>query len=235
VLEEFPGHRPLLQRLVHLCQQSGNPRRAGALMVDMADNEVDDDLRFQSLTSAADLLLREGDPQAAFAALEKAVALRPRDRLARRLLGDASLAAGLFQEASDVITQLLTEKSGIPPAEMSLLYHRLGRAAAGLKDGPGQLQALKRALDADRRNGDVASELAELAERAGDFDLALRALRAITLHAPNGPLTPAMAFYRQARIVHRQGDRPRALIFTKRALQEDPELGEARQFLQELA
>jgi hypothetical protein len=44
-----------------------------------------------------------------------------------------------------------------------------------------------------------------------------------------------MAFYRQARIVHRQGDRPRALIFTKRALQEDPELGVARQFLQELA
>jgi hypothetical protein len=68
----------------------------------------------------------------------------------------------------------------------------------------------------------------------GDDDLALRALRAVTLHAQNGPLTPAMAFYRQARIVHRQGDRPRALIFTKRALQEDPGLSAAKEFLTEL-
>jgi tetratricopeptide (TPR) repeat protein len=235
MLEEVPNHRALLLRLVRLFQLSGNPRRAGALLVDIADNDSDEDARFSALAEAAELLLREGDPPAAFAALEKAVAIKPKDRVARRLLADASLAAGLYQEALEVIGGLLGETRGVSSSEMSLLYQRLGRAAAGLGDAAGQLQALKRALDADRRNGEVASELADLAEQVGDFDLALRALRAVTLHAQNGPLSPAMAFYRQARIVHRQGDRPRALIFTKRALQEDPELGVAREFLQELA
>jgi tetratricopeptide (TPR) repeat protein len=235
VLQEAPGHRVVLDRLVRLYQITGNPGRAGALLVDIADQETDEDVRFQALTAAAEILLKEGDPSAAFASLEKAVAIKPKDRLARRLYADASLAAGLYQEASEMISSLLGETRGVASPEMAVLYHRLGRAAAGLGDRPGQLQALKRALDADRKNGDVASELAELAEQLGDDELALRALRAVTLHAQNGPLTPAMAFFRQARIVLRQGDRPRALIFTKRALQEDPELGEAKQFLQELA
>jgi tetratricopeptide (TPR) repeat protein len=219
---------------VHLYQLAGNGKRAGALMVEIGDHEADDEKRFEALTAAANILLREEDPGSAFAALERAVQIKPKDRMARRLLADASLAAGLFQEAAEVLGGLLGESRGVGPNEMSLLYHRLGRAAAGVGDQGGQLQALKRALDADRKNGEVASELADLAEQVGDDDLALRALRAVTLHAQNGPLSPAMAFYRQARIVHRQGDRPRALIFTKRALQEDPGLAAAKDFLQEL-
>jgi tetratricopeptide (TPR) repeat protein len=234
VLGEAPGNPELLAGLVRLYQLSGNGRRAGALMVEIADHDSNEDARFEALTAAANILLEEQDPASAFAALEKAVQIRPKDRTARRLLAEASLAAGLYQEAADVLGTLLAESRGVPPPEMALLYHRLGRAAAGVGDHAGQLQALKRALDADRKNGDVASELADLAERVGDDDLALRALRAVTLHAQNGPLSPAMAFYRQARIVHRQGDRPRALIFTKRALQEDPGLAAAKEFLQEL-
>jgi tetratricopeptide (TPR) repeat protein len=123
----------------------------------------------------------------------------------------------------------------VDPAELAMLYLRLGRAAGGLGDGAGQLQALKRALEADRKNGHVAAELADLAETMGDDELALRALRAVTLHAQTGPITPAMAFFRQARIVLRQGDRPRAIIFTKRALQEDPALEDAKAFLAQLS
>jgi tetratricopeptide (TPR) repeat protein len=234
VLSEVPGHHGMLTRLVRLYEQAGDGRRAGALMIEIGDHEPDDDKRFAALMTAANILLRENDPAEAFTALEKAVQIRPKDREARRMLADASLAAGLYQEAAETLGTLLSESRGVSPNEMSVLYHRLGRAAAGVGDQGGQLQALKRALDADRKNGDVASELADLAEQVGDDDLALRALRAVTLHAQNGPLSPAMAFYRQARIVHRQGDRPRALIFTKRALQEDPGLSAAKEFLTEL-
>jgi tetratricopeptide (TPR) repeat protein len=234
VLSEVPGHFGILTRLVRLYEQAGDGRRAGGLMIEIGDHEPDDDKRFVALMTAANILLRENDPAEAFTALEKAVQIKPKDREARRMLADASLAAGLYQEAAETLGTLLSESRGVSPNEMSILYHRLGRAAAGVGDQGGQLQALKRALDADRKNGEVASELADLAEQVGDDDLALRALRAVTLHAQNGPLSPAMAFYRQARIVHRQGDRPRALIFTKRALQEDPGLSAAKEFLQEL-
>jgi hypothetical protein len=43
-----------------------------------------------------------------------------------------------------------------------------------------------------------------------------------------------MAFLRQARIAQRSGDRPRAVIFAKRALQEDPRLSDAVDFLKDL-
>jgi tetratricopeptide (TPR) repeat protein len=112
------------------------------------------------------------------------------------------------------------------------LYHRLSRAAGGMGDTAEQLQALRKGMEADRKNGHVAAELAELAETSGDDDLALKALRGITLHATDGPMSKAMAFFRQARIAHKNNDRQRALIFAKRALQEDPNLPEAHQLLE---
>jgi hypothetical protein len=44
----------------------------------------------------------------------------------------------------------------------------------------------------------------------------------------------SLAYLRQARIAHRAKDRARAIIFVKRALQEDPTLEEARALLDEL-
>ena len=62
----------------------------------------------------------------------------------------------------------------------------------------------------------------------------VKALRAVTLLPAGSAMTPAMAFFRQARIAQRTGDRPRAVIFAKRALQEDPRLAEAADFLKEM-
>src|SRR5262249_32123664 len=163
--------------------------------------ETDEQARFGALIAAAEVLLQASDPQEAFTTLERAVALRPKDRVARRLLADASLQAGLYQEAHETLSALVAESRGADPAETALLYHRLGRGAAGLGDRSAQLAALRRALEADRKNGEVVAELADLAEAMGEDELALRALRAATLHAQPGPLTPAMAFFRQARIV----------------------------------
>jgi hypothetical protein len=43
-----------------------------------------------------------------------------------------------------------------------------------------------------------------------------------------------LAYFRQARIAHRSHDKARAIIFVKRALQEDPDLAEAKALLDEL-
>lgn len=232
--QEYPGEPSLLRALARIYETLGDQQKLARLLVDAADRAPDEESRFRSLVEGAQILLRLGDPVAAFAALERAARFRPKDRAVRRLLADASLAAGMWAEAAEVVGALIADSRGVDPAELAELHHRLSRAAAGQGDRAGQLMALRRALDIDRKNGEVAAEIADIAEDVGDDDLALKALRTITLHAPRGPMTPAVAFYRQARIAARQGDKQRAIIFAKRALQENPQLDLAEELLREL-
>ncbi|MBC7173987.1 MAG: hypothetical protein H5U40_16215 [Polyangiaceae bacterium] len=90
------------------------------------------------------------------------------------------------------------------------------------------------ALDCDKNNMEVASELAELAMEIGDHETALNALRAITLSKTDGPMTRAMAFLLQARIAYARGEARRALLWARKAKSEDPQLREASDFLREL-
>ena len=115
-----------------------------------------------------------------------------------------------------------------------MLYQRQAKLAAVAGDRDGQLVGLKKAFDVDRKNVAIASELADLAESLGDDDLALRALRVVAANPVKDPKALAVAYLRQARIAHRGKDRARAIIFVKRALQEDPTLEEGKALLDEL-
>jgi Tfp pilus assembly protein PilF len=107
----------------------------------------------------------------------------------------------------------------------------LARAAG---DPQLQLQWLNAALDSDKNNGWVASELAQLAMELGDYDTALNALRVVTLNKSDGPMSRGMAFLLQARIAHERGEARRALLWARKARSEDPELEEAVEFLRAL-
>ena len=180
------------------------------------------------------MFLQEGDPDAAVDAINKAFALRPDDRVVQRLLADALLATRQFPQAMALLDRLVGDGRGVEGGELAALYHRMARASGGIGDSETQLSSLRKALDADRRNGVVAAELADLAEAMGDDDSALKALRAISLNCPDGPMPVAVSFYRQARIAAKNGDRQRALIFAKRALQEAPGMKEAEQLLEQV-
>jgi hypothetical protein len=110
----------------------------------------------------------------------------------------------------------------------------MSRVALAAGDQAGQLEWLKAALDSDRTNGPVAGELADLAENMEDWDTALKALQAVTLMKSAAPMSHPVAFLRQARIAVRRGERPRAVLWAKRALVEDPSFLEADQFLKDL-
>ena len=114
------------------------------------------------------------------------------------------------------------------------LYQRQAQLAAAKGDNEGRLQALKKALETDRKSVAIASEVADLAEAAGDDELAMRALRVVTANPVKDPKGSAVAYYRLGRIAHKSRDKARAIIFVKRALQEDPELAEAKALLDEL-
>jgi len=232
LLANNPGHPAVVNVLGDLYQQAGDTLKIAHLKIDQAALMHSEDDQFHALVEGADMLLQGGEPQQAVEAINRAFALRPEDRTVQRLLSDALLANGQFDQAAVVLEQLIGDGRGIEPEELCALYHRLSRASGGMGDGQEQLNALKKAMETDRKNGYVAAELADLAEALGDDDLALKALRAITLNAPDGPMTKAVAFYRQARIAHKGGDRQRALIFAKRALQEDPNLAQANELLE---
>ena len=104
-----------------------------------------------------------------------------------------------------------------------------------LGDKDGQLNWLKKAFDVDRKNAEVAAELAQLATEIGDYELALKPLRAITLM--DNPAPGHARRWRccgRPRSSTRAATRRKAELWAKKALREDPAFADAQQFLDEL-
>ena len=76
--------------------------------------------------------------------------------------------------------------------------------------------------------------MADLAERLEKWDLAVKALRTIALMEGDSPMSRGQAFLRQGRIALRKGDRKRAVLWARKARQEDPDLAEIEAFMAEL-
>jgi tetratricopeptide (TPR) repeat protein len=234
-LSQQPGNDWLFEKLMGLYERAGERRKQASLMLWAAERTEDPEGRFQALRQAGEIFLRERDLLSATAAFGKAIALRPGDRELSLLVADAYIADGKLSEAEEILETLMKKAAkDLSSVELSNLQHKMAQLAEARGDHAGRLEWLKRAFDTNRKNGIVAVELADLAEAVNDLDLAVKALRAVTLLPAAGAMTPAMAFFRQARIAQRTGDRPRAVIFAKRALQEDPRLMEAAEFLREM-
>ncbi|HEX7598097.1 MAG TPA: tetratricopeptide repeat protein, partial [Polyangia bacterium] len=234
VLGQMPGHAEVQARLAQLLASSGNAVEAAQLQIDMAEGQTEEGERYQLLVRAAETLLGAQAFPAAVQALERAVTLRPAERSGRALLIDACMGTNELQRAADVLAGLLGESKLIRAEELGALYQRQARLAAAQGDRDGQLQALRKALDTDRKSVAIATEAADLAESVGDDELAMRALRVITANPIKDARSSAMAYYRLGRIAYKARDKARAIIFVKRALQEDPDLAEAHRLLDEL-
>jgi len=234
VLGMVPGERELQARLATLYAAAGNVVEAARLRAVMADSEPDESERYALYLQIGEALLAAGEGGEAAAALEKAVVLPPADRATRALLLDAYTQAGALDRAQALLGELLSDARNLRSEELALLYQRQSKLAMAAGDREGQLGALKKAFDVDRKSVPIAAELADLAEAMGDDDLALRALRVVAANPVKDPKALALAYLRQARIAHRAKDRARAIIFVKRALQEDPALEEGKALLDEL-
>ena len=230
-----PSSEVLRKELGRLYERVGAHRELASLMLASAA-EVDDAAEcFKLLRQAGDLLLHTvGDADAALEPLRKASALRPEDLEAAILLIDACTAAGHRDEAARRIETSIAAHGKRRSPELALLQHRMARIAQTTGDTGRQLEWLAAALDMDRNNGDVSADLADLALSMGDDDMALKALRAVTLLKTPGRMSRAVAFLRQAQIAQRQGDPQKALLFARRARAEDGHLVEVTEFLKQL-
>ena len=235
-LRQQMDNRWLFDTLMALYEQAGEKRKQAALLLWSADRNPDPQAQFLSFRQAGEIFLREKDLDSATGAFQKAIGLRPADRELSLLVAEVLIAGGKLAEAEEILeTHMKRAAKDLTSSELSSLQHRMAQLAEARGDQGGRLEWLRRAFDTNRKNAPVAIELADLAEGLNDTELAVKALRAVTLLPPSSAkLTPAMAFLRQARIAQRAGDRPRAVIFAKRALQEDPRLSDAVEFLREM-
>ena len=118
--------------------------------------------------------------------------------------------------------------------ELAELHQRMAHLAAARGDRDNHLEWLKKAFDVDRKNAQIAAELAQLATELGDYDLALKPLRAISLMDDTGPVTRVMALLWEAKIEHARGNHAKAELWAKKALREDPNFAEAQEFLDQI-
>ena len=186
-----PEQRELAVLLTGLYEQLGQRSKLAALLFDSAGRTTDAAQRFEQMRRAGALALEAGDPSLATlaaTALNEALTLRPDDEATALLASDAYVLAGALGEAASVLKPFVAAHKGMPSATLAALYARMAHIAGLAGDAKGELTALTRAFDADKKNGDILAALAERAEVAGDLDMALKALRLIIANNSGGPI-----------------------------------------------
>ena len=146
---------------------------------------------------------------------------------------DVLIASQQLEDASRTLEAAIQSHKKRTP-ELAVMQQRMGRVSSMLGDRDGQLSWLKKAFDVVRKNAGVEAELAQLATEIGDYELALKPLRAITLMDNPSPVTRPMALLWEAKIEHARGNRAKAELWAKKALREDPAFSDAQSFLDEL-
>jgi tetratricopeptide (TPR) repeat protein len=235
-LAAHPDQLGLVDLLAPLYEQTGQLGKLAGLLMDQANRQTDDQPRFELLRRGGAFAIHAQDASLAVMALNEALVLRPNDEETASLLSDAYVLSGALEEAAALLKPLVAARKGKASPALATLHIRLAHIAGLADDRAGQLASLGLALDADKKNGELAAEVADRAEEAGDDDLSLKALRLIVAHASPGPISMPEAFLRQARIAQRRGETDRAIMFARRASQDapkgDPVQVEARAFLE---
>lgn len=227
-----PRNEAVRLRLKKIYEDTENYPALARLLISEAGTIEDESARFLMLRQAGELLLDE-DAAAAAEALKQALTLRPADQAVNLLLVEAYTGAEQFSEADAILDAAIDAMKGRRSPELCVLQYRKAMVAEAMDNQEQQLHWLKEAHNTDRNNGDVAVNLAALAEKLEDFDLAIRVLRSIALMEA-APMSRAVAYLRQGYIAERRGDRQKAVLWGRKALMEDPNCAEATDFLKQI-
>ena len=228
-----PEAKELLGALERVYEATGALAELAGLALEQAAATGDVAGKFTLLVKAGAMFVQ--DPQnveRAIAPLEEARSLRPTDLDCIALLADAYTATGKFAEATEVLAACVASFKGRRARELSAIYHRIARLAEAQGDRDAEVANLTLALDVDAQNGVAASELAYLAMELAQWELATRALRAITMLKTPSPLPKALAYQHLGEIARQQGDTKKALVLMKRAVDEDATLASAKELLE---
>ncbi len=232
-----PESAEVRERLKALYDAIGaNRELANMLLAEAATiGESDPEQAFVLSRQAGKILIeREGDAEAALPALAQAAEAKPDDHETLVLLADGYIGAQYFSEAGELLEHAIQNHPKRRSPELSELQERMANLALAAGDKNLEMQWLDAAVESDKNNMSAAARVARIAYDLGELDVALGALRAITLSKEDGPMSKAQAFLMQARIAHQRGEGRRALLWARKAKSEDPDLAEANEFLAEL-
>ncbi len=234
VHQQQPAAEEIRSKLREFYELAGAHRELAGVLIADADHGADVTQRYANYKRAAELLLYQlGDAASATESARKALELMPEDHAAAMLFVDVQIGSGQIEAAAAGLEAAINAHKKRSP-ELAVLQQRMARVSQMLGDKDNQLNWLKKAFDVDRKNAEVAAELAQLATEIGDYELALKPLRAITLMENPAPVTRPMALLWEAKIEHARGNRAKAELWAKKALREDPAFADAQQFLDEL-
>ncbi|MGE0785424.1 MAG: hypothetical protein AB7S26_07040 [Sandaracinaceae bacterium] len=217
-----------------LYEESGALRELATFVLEDAYAAEGDEARFELFRRAGDLMIQVGDAEGSLQPLAEAARIQPEDHALAILLADAYVGTDRLQEAVELLQHTINGFKKRRSPELAAMQLRMARIAGLSGDPETQKEWLSVALDADKNNGEIAAELAELAMQLNDDDTALKALRVVTLQKEPGPMSKAVAFLHQAKIAYKGGDQQKAILWARRARLEDDSLREAEEFLTEL-
>jgi tetratricopeptide (TPR) repeat protein len=234
VQRESPDDAEVRTRLRKLYEDTQALSELAALLLVEAGAAQDTTERVALYQRAARLFLQVGDPSAALGPLGQASALQPEDNQTQLLMIDLSIQLGTLEDAERTIEAAISAQRRGRSPELASLYQRKARLAAARQDREEQLKWLNQATDIDRKSSEIASELAEAAIAGENYDVAMKALRALTMMDDPKPITRALAFLRQAEIANLRGDPRRAQHWARKAKSLDANLKEADALLASL-
>jgi len=227
VLRNQPGNSDIRTELRQVYERAGAHAELARLLLEDADAIEKEPARISLLRRAAELFLSAGDADAAIPVYTKILDLEPGDH-------GTIIAAGELDQADAMIDDAIAARRGRRSPELAVLQQRKAAVAAARGDHKARLNWLEQAFACDKNNGYVVAEVAELAEQLEKWDLAVKALRTIALMEGDSPMSRGQAFLRQGRIALRKGDRKRAVLWARKARQEEPDLKEIEAFMAEL-
>ncbi|HEY6882000.1 MAG TPA: tetratricopeptide repeat protein [Polyangiales bacterium] len=233
-LEREPNQVTVVQLLEQLYLELGDKRAIAKLLALQSEREQEPEKRFEQFRRVGQLLVDAGDADSAMTYLKKALEAKPDDLPTVIAVADAHIAGGKADEARALIERTMGALRQRRSPELGQLRHRMARLLQAEGDERGRFDWLNAALEADMNNGEVASELAVVAQDHGQLDVALKALRAITMMKGEAPMSRAEAFYRQAIIVAQKGEPRRAVLWAKKAKAEDQHFPGVDRLIQEL-
>ncbi len=229
-----PDSLAIRDKLRELYEEVGAHKELAKILAAEAESMQDPAQRLPTLRRVAELFLAEGDTEAATRTLAEVLELSPGDIAASVSLADAHLAEGSLEQARAILEGAAASLPNQRGPEAAIVYQRQARIAGAQGDTAKQLELISTAFAADKQNGEIAAELADLAEVLEDWDTAVRALRTITLFDGPCPISRPQAFLRQAQIALHRGDRQRAVLWARKAKHEGPDDPDVDAFLAQL-